>query len=981
MKIDYIEQIAQALEAPTKNSPVPVETILVCASRSEGRRIISAVTAQGHILVGVRPETPFTLARELCDLQLSKPDAPRLIEEVEAAELVRSCVDKNARIFSGVNAKTLTATRAIYRTFQEMAMAGIPMEIPGLAELKQPKLLELQQMREAYQNKKRADEQNQRSALLDRADLFEKAIAVAAQSPNTPLRRAHYVVLGDYAPAHLERRLLDTLAGEDRLHVVNLPCADYTDPDTEMPYLPIGAMATAEAERVDTIELLKAGIRPAGSSDDTAEQEKKCRSRFVACRGVETEVRFPLRDILVRDRKLEDCAIVYLSSSYAQPLYEEAARFDIPVTLGGGMPLMGSQLYTTLKRIQNLPEGNYYAEDVCELLSIGGLSPESRGALAETLRRKKVGWGRARYALATRFEAKDCPDNEDPVKWAEKQKEQKELLEEWDNCLQLMLAVAAGDGDVPQQRDTMLKFLPYCNHANKREAAAHAKAKDLVEHITKLDGQETVLSRLLTLMETNTYMNGKAEPGKLYCAPLSQAAGIHRKYLYIMGFSRYAMQGRRRESPILLDAERKLINDLLADEKGGVLKNTAQQGREQEFRVRQLIARHGGDFILTYPDFDSDRMLEQAPAPYFAEAAGDQVEYVTYLPQSYILPVDHALGEEGTVKINAPKAWVEKDCEPAELQLRMSRKEQMEEIPFSATMLEEAARCPYAFYLRRLLKIRAPKPVKRDQEKWLNAAEIGTFCHAVLEYYYTPGQTKTLDELFDEEFEKLKEEVPLPRTELEDETRDQLMTMLKRAVEWVDGPENADGYGKKVLATEKWFQDLPMTFASRWTLQMQGSIDRVDQLDNGDLAILDYKTGNPDRHKEEGHKHWQHYLYARAQEDLNPDPNNSNKVAHAGYFFLSEDAADEDMLLKITEDAAERELCGNRIAWVLDQVADENWLPHCLPRYKLLKVKKRNLAGEMAEEKIGKSVALSQCKSWCEFASICPEQKGGFDND
>ena len=63
-----------------------------------------------------------------------------------------------------------------------------------------------------------------------------------------------------------------------------------------------------------------------------------------------------------------------------------------------------------------------------------------------------------------------------------------------------------------------------------------------------------------------------------------------------------------------------------------------------------------------------------------------------------------------------------------------------------------------------------------------------------------------------------------------------------------------------------------------WTLQMQGSIDRVDMLDNGDIAILDYKTGDPLRHREESHKHWQHYLYARAQEMLEP----SRQVQHAG---------------------------------------------------------------------------------------------------
>ena len=108
----------------------------------------------------------------------------------------------------------------------------------------------------------------------------------------------------------------------------------------------------------------------------------------------------------------------------------------------------------------------------------------------------------------------------------------------------------------------------------------------------------------------------------------------------------------------------------------------------------------------------------------------------------------------------------------------------------------------------------------------------------------------------------------------------------------------------------------------------------------------------------------------------------AHPVTHAGYFFLNEEAQDEDMLLKITEDDAQRDLCAARIAWVLDQVSDEHWLPKCLPRYEPYGSKSKTRSpGVMKNNKTGRSIALRQCKNWCEFASICPEQKGGFDND
>ena len=166
MKSEYIEQLASALQSSAMGGSLPAETVLVCSSRAEGRRLLSAITEQGHILTGIRPETPFSLAQELCGLSLAQVGAPRYIEEAEGAELVRGCMDKNAGVFSGINAKSLAATRAIFRTFQEMALAGVPVQLPDSALTEQPKLQELQTLRETYGQKKQ--EQN----LIDRADLL-----------------------------------------------------------------------------------------------------------------------------------------------------------------------------------------------------------------------------------------------------------------------------------------------------------------------------------------------------------------------------------------------------------------------------------------------------------------------------------------------------------------------------------------------------------------------------------------------------------------------------------------------------------------------------------------------------------------------------------------------------------------------------------------------------------------------------------------
>jgi len=913
VKKEYLDKLAAALQAFA-----PEETVLVASSRSEGRRMLSAVAAQGHILVGVRAETPASLARELCAARLSAEGAPRLIESIEGAELVRSCMDQSTGIFSGVNAKTLLATRAFYSTFQELALAEhAPEDLSA-----QP---ELQQLCTAYQTRK------QENNLWDRGDLFREALKAAAGEH--PLKRAHFVVLGDYAPSVVERRLLETLSAPDRLSVVELPCARDLRALNEVAanqYLPMNAMAE-QLPRTDALHLLKDGG-----------------SRFVACRGVETEVRFPLRDILEKNYRLEDCAIVCLSGSYLQPLYEAAARFHLPAAIGGGLPLMGSRLYTTLKKIEALPGVDYDAEEVCALLEGGSCTPEWAVKLSERMRRVKVGWGAERYELAWEYEEKERGKPRDYTT-----KQWQALLEDWQRFLTALLAAAQPQGDLEAQRSDLATLLEYCSR-EMSEAAAWTQAKALLAQVTALEEGETLLHRLLGLMETTTYLGGAAEPGTLYIAPLAQAACVNRRHLYLVGFSRYALQGIRRESPILADTEREAL---------GGLKTSIEKGREQEFRLLTLLVRHEGDFVLTYPDFDSDGMLAQEPAPFFADAAGSAVEHVTYIPESAHLPADELLRQERVSLEKGAGRMAEDDAEPFPLQPKKTRREVLEELVFSATALDVALRCPYAFYLQYVMHIRAPQAVERNDGQWLNPMDVGTFCHAVLEKYYAQSDTGDWERFFEEEYLRLKREVPMPDPELEESEKEKLRIIVERAVAWTEAQ------GRRVLATEEDFL-LPMTFGS-WTIQMKGSIDRVDELSDGSLAILDYKTGNPEHYKNDLFRHWQHYLYTVAEEQKHPD----RKVERAGYLFLQEEAE----LVDLAEDEALREELEKRVEWLLDRISAEDYRPECAPGF-----------AEKTEDPVtklpptetwelvpsGEGADGDRCR-YCEFTEICPVKRGG----
>ena len=909
MREAYLKNLASALQQHQ-----PQETILVMGSRAEGRRALAALAAQGNLIIGVRPETPFSLAQELCADQLSAAGAPRLLSEAEAADLVRSCMRKSAGIYSGVNVRTLTAARTVFRTFQEMAMANVPEELEAHPAVQSSgKLRELQAIRSAYREAKR--EKN----LLDRADLFHLAIETAKAQPGKA-RRPWFVTVGDYAPTPLERELLDLLAG-DRLTVVELPCAD-------------GVKLPADA------------LSPSLPRADVLEAVRSAQPRFAACRGVETEVRALFRDLLAdKEIKLEECTVVYLSGSYAQTLYEEAARFHIPVSMGGGLSMAGSLLYSTLKAVAELPRTDFYAEDVCGLLESFCLTPEWPVKLAERMRAKKVGWGKARYSLACDPEDIDKvrPETMGDEAW-------RLLVEDWSGFLTLLTEVAEPTVGLEQQQEDLLNFLRYCNHKSMAEAAALAKARELVTQVSELDEGETLLCRLLVLMESASYLGGAPEPGKLYCAPLSQAAFAERKRLYVLGLSRYAVRGEQKESPVLLDAERTAL---------GGLKTSTQLGEEREYRLMTLLARHEGELVLTYPDFDSDKMLEQAPAPFFEEASkGFPVVPVSYIPETDRIPMDCMASAQELDSIVGAKAWTLQDGEKAELQEQKTVKELLEGMTLSPSALETALRCPYKFYLQYLLRIRTPQAVERNDQRWLAPNEIGDFVHVVLEKIYKKDQTKQWEEVFEEKFEDLEKTVPLPHKRLKDEARQTLKEMVQRAVEWTAASH------RTVESVEKRFQDLPLTL-DQWNLRLKGSIDRVDKLPNGELAILDYKTGRIENYTEAMYRHLQHYLYTLAEEQLH-----GTSITQAGYLFLKEEAK----LVPLEENKALREEMEERITWLLDRISYEDYAMEYQPCF----VPQRDDDGNPipgALESSDNKEALKNCKKTCEFAAVCPAQQ------
>ncbi len=151
----------------------------------------------------------------------------------------------------------------------------------------------------------------------------------------------------------------------------------------------------------------------------------------------------------------------------------------------------------------------------------------------------------------------------------------------------------------------------------------------------------------------------------------------------------------------------------------------------------------------------------------------------------------------------------------------------------SVTAAEQLKADPFSFYAARMLKLRALKPLDEDP----GAADRGIAVHAILERWVRGGDLDpaaltalTEAELAEWADQPLMQALWAPR--------------VRRMMEWVTATLNAweaDGW-EPVAAEAK----ATATLANG--IVLTGIADRIDRNRDGQLAVIDYKTGPPPSH-------------------------------------------------------------------------------------------------------------------------------------
>lgn len=897
----FIRDLSKVLKQYT-----PEETILVVSSLDEGRRILKECAKEGDLLVGVRALTPFAIAEELCGDVLNCIGAPKLLQNGEDKDVLYKCLKSMPEegFFKLDHAYDRKTSELMLDTINELEINKIG-EIAG-----NDRLVAVEKLRKNYRDQKK------RLNVFDRNDLLIKGIELAKESD--VYKDSHFVVIGSNIFTSFEKCLLKSCQNASYEEVVM-----HYPKDTTVP---------------KGIVLDKCVVNNASGQTDL----DRNKMNFYRCRSTETEQRFIMRDIMSKNLNVEDCAVVFLTSDYAKGLREAASFYHIPTTISGGVPFTESVIYHLFKGVRDWANSNYNAEILYELVVNDALYIEHGYKFCKWLRDVNVGWGKDRYIQLLNREL-ERPELTD---------ENRDMYLNWTKTITTLLLSVDNMSSLSEQKTSLYKLL---YKKNVSEPSAYGIAKRILNSITYLDEDENCLDRLLDAMEDARYLSKHEESGKLFCVGLKKAFCTGRKHLYICGMSRFSMQGGKAESPLILDAEKKELG----------LNTSIDREIENNFRLKLLLLEHDGDITISYNDFDSEKMIELQPAPLLRELIGDkEIKEISYVPEDEPLTVGEIISQGKQVDMLEDNLEdISSDIEAAELKPAKSYTDQFKNRSLSPSSLETALSCPLKFYLQKILGLNPPQISESTDDSWLDAAEMGTLCHKVLERFYDE-KSANFETILDQEIENLKLERPLARESAILKDRRKASRMIEDAIKWT-----AD-HNHKVVATEKGFgynaekeedkKPLEITLGDR-VIKLSGSIDRLDELEDGRMAVLDYKTGKSDSYKENIAKKLQPFLYTLAAEKLYQDKN--VKVNEAGYLFLRGFAD----YLPANQTAEERKIKERTILDLLNWMEDEKQAQVPCPAFVIGEDGAIHGTGdaESAES------AYKECSRYCDFKDFC----------
>jgi ATP-dependent helicase/nuclease subunit B len=857
-------------------------------------------------------------------------------------------------------AEHTTLATALWTTLRELRFAGIGSAelstVPAAAFESRAKREELIALAEAYER---------RLATSHVADM-SMVLAEAAKHPGfCPVQAADcWTELPDVAWPRLVRAFLDRLPGERvaprslSLAGVGVPKrleADGTRADRVAP------ATQSDASRLCLLRAPSAAGRARG--DGTLE--------IFHAGGRDAEIDEVFRRVIASGRRLDEVEIVCASDEHALLAWEKARRLDWPATTSRGLPAAMTRPGRALLAWTDWIDGGFAAGDLRRLLLSGDVTPlqftdtEARlspSQAARLLLRAEATWGRETYdralgAYASREDARARDDDHADSARRRQRAAQANILRSWVASQLDAVPAPSDDGSIEMiaALDAAAHFVAgNASRASDIDAAARVALADAIDGLRTLGSQRgpmpLAMRYLREAVEGVRVGADRPRAGHLHVSTLAEPGFEARPLVFVVGLEEGRVFPAAVEDPVLLDGERQALMDTL--DIPHALRTSGARLDEAVFAVVSRLARVGltcERVVLSFSSIDTREFRETFPS--------------WLVLQAHRLAAGQADLDYGSLRkrLGEPRSAVPRDDDPAPTGagwwlragsagpavavavndafpsiargLAAGRARESEALTahdgfvpeagaeldptridraLSATTLEDAAKCPFRFFLKSGLGIEAIEDAEPDADVWLDPLTRGSELHDLyarltkrarderrrvsrkedLEWFRALGRARLAE---------LRREMPTPSDEVCAAESAELLQDLEAFIDAEEQLRDVESVAFEVSFGRP-LQDeaealarpepaaIPLDDGRR--IFVAGRIDRIDRVGrqaDHTYQVVDYKTGRFWRDDYTGTfvrgRLLQHALYGRAAEALLEKVDAKARVTQGVYWF------------------------------------------------------------------------------------------------
>lgn len=585
---------------------------------------------------------------------------------------------------------------------------------------------------------------------------------------------------------------------------------------------------------------------------------------FKNCYGAANEVETILDDIY-SGKKLDECTVALASDSdYTQLFFDYAMLYDIPVSFGCGIPIINSNPAKLLELYRKWASGGIFSPQALQNMlnssvfnrsKLEELYPQkeenfSFGVLTEVLRGLRLTNDEEKNQTRQENFRKALADEEQEQNTLDDKLKDYQSLEKKKCCIPYLEILA---NELSLTPDEFIKKYAYIRKKSETESQRLLMSLDMVAQKMLCDELKLLKESGLDKNSDDLYKNalslkvplGASQNGHLHITGIDGALCAVRKNLYIAGLSASRYPGSPRQNYLILD------NDLSQfGEEAEYLKANSiiEQKKNKLLNLVEIASSLKTDIFISFAGLNVSELKQENPSSLLyrllrdcfgkdlsAQALEKNIVKVKYFEPaiSCSRKILEAYCEDRSIE-NSNNGKARDNTPKDKLDLSWALEKE-----YSPTALEKFFKCKRLFMFSKLLNL--PEANEENIFEVIAATELGTLVHALMEQLANQkiSEDKFL-ELAEKHFDRFLDSHPALIDHRVTTEKDQFLAMMTKAYQ-MDGNNRS-----KVILKE---EDIRETHSTG--IRLHGYPDRVEELEDGSVMVVDYKTSKKQSHKED----------------------------------------------------------------------------------------------------------------------------------